>query len=267
MLFESKQEQQIVNNFLLRNNLFIHNLVSQDKIIAFLKKINVYQTELIRLGSNNDGGYLVPNDLKGISACFSPGVDTKIQFEKDLTKKDIPSYLLDYSIDCLPEKNELFTFEKKYLGVNNDNMTINFNTWINKYFKKESNDEFILQMDIEGSEYEVLLNLENSLLKKFRIMIIEFHSLNNLLHPGGYRQINALFDKILEHFYIVHIHPNNIFPQVNAMDISIPTLLEFSFIRKDRLDKKINIRSLPNDLDQKNILDKRDIVLPGYWYK
>ena len=80
MLFESKQEQQIVNNFLLRNNFFINNLVSQDKIIAFLKKINVYQTELIRLGSNNDGGYLVPNDLKGISACFSPGVDTKIEF-------------------------------------------------------------------------------------------------------------------------------------------------------------------------------------------
>ena len=267
MLFESKQEQQIVNNFLLRNNLFVHNLVSQNNIIEFLKKINVYHTDLIRLGSDHDGGYLVPNDLKGISGCFSPGVDNKVQFEKDLAKQNIPSYLLDYSIDCLPEENKLFTFEKKYLGVNNDNMTINFNTWINKYFKKESNDEFILQMDIEGSEYEVLLNLENSLLKKFRVMIIEFHSFNNLLHPAGYRQINALFDKILEYFYIVHIHPNNIFPVINAMGISIPTLLEFSFIRKDRLDKKTKVTSLPNDLDQKNILNKEDIILPGYWYK
>ena len=267
MLFQSEQEQQIVNNFLLRNNLFVHNLVPQKNIINFLKKINVYQTELVRLGNNNDGGYLVPNDLKDITACFSPGVDTTIQFEKDLSKKNIPSYLLDYSIDSLPEENNLFTFEKKYLGINNDNMTMNFNTWINKYCKNNITDEYILQMDIEGSEYEVLLNLENSLLKKFRIMIIEFHSFNNLLHPAGYRQINALFDKILEYFYIVHIHPNNIFPVVNAMDISIPTLLEFSFIRKDRLDKKTKVTSLPNDLDQKNILNKEDIILPGYWYK
>ena len=51
------------------------------------------------------------------------------------------------------------------------------------------------------------------------------------------------------------------------MDISIPTLLEFSFIRKDRLDKKTKVTSLPNDLDQKNILNKEDIILPGYWYK
>ena len=51
------------------------------------------------------------------------------------------------------------------------------------------------------------------------------------------------------------------------MDINIPILLEFSFIRKDRLDKKIKITSLPNDLDQKNILNKEDIILPGYWYK
>ena len=267
MLFESKEEQQIVSSFLLRNNFLCTKLVSKKDIISFLKRINVYQTELIRLGSNNDGGYLVPNDLKGIKGCFSPGVDTKVKFEKDLSKKNIPSYLLDYSIDSLPEDNKLFTFEKKFLGIKNDNKTINFNTWITKHFKKENADEFILQMDIEGSEYEVLLNLENSLLKKFRIMIIEFHSLNNLLHPAGYRQINALFDKILEHFYIVHIHPNNIFPPVKLMDITFPKLLEFSFIRKDRLNKKEYIKSLPNDLDQKNIIDKEDILLPGYWYK
>ena len=29
---------------------------------------------LIRVGSKADGGYLVPNHLEGIDACFSPGV-------------------------------------------------------------------------------------------------------------------------------------------------------------------------------------------------
>ena len=30
---------------------------------------------LIRVGAARDGGYLVPDDLEGIVACFSPGTD------------------------------------------------------------------------------------------------------------------------------------------------------------------------------------------------
>jgi hypothetical protein len=36
--------------------------------------------DLIRLGSKNDGGYLVPDDLDGIVACFSPGVSRIANF-------------------------------------------------------------------------------------------------------------------------------------------------------------------------------------------
>jgi len=38
--------------------------------------------ELIRLGAEKDGGYLIPNDLAGIEACFSPGVGNEFNFEK-----------------------------------------------------------------------------------------------------------------------------------------------------------------------------------------
>ena len=125
------------------------------------------------------------------------------------------SYLLDYSIDKLPQQNELFTFEKKYLDVKNDKKNIDINTWIKKNSEYKKKEEFILQMDIEGAEYQVILDLEKSLLKKFRILIVEFHSLNNLLHPDGFRQIKAVFEKILEYFYIVHIHPNNVLEPLN----------------------------------------------------
>lgn len=39
--------------------------------------------EMIRLGEDRDGGYLVPDDLDGIRACFSPGVDLASHFERD----------------------------------------------------------------------------------------------------------------------------------------------------------------------------------------
>ena len=36
---------------------------------------------LVRIGGDQDGAYLLPNDLKGIEACFSPGVSYKKSFE------------------------------------------------------------------------------------------------------------------------------------------------------------------------------------------
>ena len=79
MLFKSLDEQKTVKGFLNRNNLFVHNLVNKTDLSSFLNDLRVYQTELVRLGGNNDGGYLLPNDLEGITACFSPGVDNKVK--------------------------------------------------------------------------------------------------------------------------------------------------------------------------------------------
>ena len=37
--------------------------------------------DLIRIGGGRDGGYLLPDDLKGIQYCFSPGVGGLADFE------------------------------------------------------------------------------------------------------------------------------------------------------------------------------------------
>ena len=56
------------------------------------KKIDI---ELIRLGEDNDGGYLVPNDLKGINKNYSAGVGFLTKFEKQLEENfNISSNLL-----------------------------------------------------------------------------------------------------------------------------------------------------------------------------
>ena len=40
-----------------------------------LLKPKASKTPLIRIGGDGDGSYLVPDDLEGITACFSPGVN------------------------------------------------------------------------------------------------------------------------------------------------------------------------------------------------
>ena len=56
-------------------------------------------------------------------------------------------------------------------------------------------------------------------------------------------------------------------PMITVHDYEIPNLLEFTFLRKDRLKNKEPILKLPNTLDKKNVLEKEDIILPDYWYK
>jgi len=70
-------------------NLFIEKKVDEEKISILLKKILPLNTglELIRLGEENDGGYLIPNDLNNVELCFSAGVGELTKFEKDLKQK------------------------------------------------------------------------------------------------------------------------------------------------------------------------------------
>ena len=63
--------------------------------------------KLIRIGGKGDGAYLLPDDLSGISACFSPGVDVSSTFEEELAEKyDIKSYMADFSVDKPPIENK-----------------------------------------------------------------------------------------------------------------------------------------------------------------
>jgi len=52
------------------------------KVINLIKKVQPFitQTDLIRIGPKGDGGYLLPDDLVGIEACFLPGIDQISEF-------------------------------------------------------------------------------------------------------------------------------------------------------------------------------------------
>ncbi|WP_120910494.1 hypothetical protein [Helicobacter pylori] len=69
------------------NELFVET--PKEKIESFIKSLHPIKTEheLVRLGAKYDGGYLVPNDFKGIKALFSPGVGNENAFEEDFYRQ------------------------------------------------------------------------------------------------------------------------------------------------------------------------------------
>jgi hypothetical protein len=250
-------------NLFLKLGLNLNKATKSIDLDLFFRQIKPVRTnfELIRIGGNGDSGYLIPNDLDGIKYCFSPGVSVESYFEDELSKYNITSYLADYSVEAPSIKNDFIKFEKKYVGIKNTEICITLEDWVNRNIPK-LDCEMILQMDIEGSEYEVIIDTANDLLRKFRIIVIEFHGFDRIFNPIGFQLISNCIYKLLKNFDIVHIHPNNIQKLVKYKNFEVPPLLEFTFIRKDRVIFSEPETSFPHFLDRPNVISIPDIILP-----
>ena len=220
---------------------------------------------LIRIGGKNDGGYLVPDDLSGISKCFSPGVDTTASFEKDLLNRGIWSHLADASVDSVPEDLKVLSFEKKFLGVVNDGEYMTLEYWVRS---KESEGDLILQMDIEGAEYQTIIATPMNILRRFRIIVIEIHDVQAWFNnPIAWETVQDFFSKLLADFHVVHNHPNNNCPFIDADGFLMPTVFELTLLRKDRAMPEGFCDQFPHPLDQPNVADKYHRPLPEGRYK
>jgi hypothetical protein len=263
---KSKVKQSIKNLF-YRKNRYVFRTTDENSLNEFFMKVRPVTTnhKLIRIGGDSDGGYLLPDDLNGIKACFSPGVADTASFESSLISRGIKCYLADYSVEGSPIKNELVEFEKKYLGPIEDEIYMTLEDWVNR--KCPNDNDLLLQMDIEGAEYGVVFDTSGETLKKFRIIVIEFHKLDSLIQKSGFELIDLTFSKLLKYFDIVHIHPNNVHETRVYKGYEIPPIIEVTFLRKDRISSKEYTGTFPHQLDVRNNLSKEDITLPACWYK
>lgn len=233
-------------------------------LISGLKPIRT-QKELIRIGGESDGGYLLPNDLEGIEACFSPGVGGKSQFELECADLGMKIFMADASVDGPAIEDKRFNFEKKFIGGLQKSNFITLESWINSA-KVEEEADLLLQMDIEGFEYEVLNATPVETLHRFRILVIEFHLLDNLGMPWHYYRSKKAFQKLLTNHTCVHIHPNNSCGLTNIKGIEVPGIAEFTFLRNDRINEKSKIESLPHPLDRDSV-NAEAFALPQIWYR
>ena len=123
----------------------------RDAIEGLLKKLRPLTSghALIRLGPERDGGYVIPDDLAGIEACFSPGVSGISGFERDCAERGMKVFLADKSVDGPACRHELFTFTKKFVGATTDDDFMTLDAWVTASLP-ESTSELLLQIDVEG---------------------------------------------------------------------------------------------------------------------
>lgn len=222
-----------------------------------IKNITIpYKTEFskTRIGLEKDGAYVLLHEpIEQAEAVVSLGIGDNVEFDLDILKRHNKTcYMADYSIESEPVKNDKFLFKKIF---------INSKTFVQflEEFDLLKNNNMILKIDIEGGEYETLQNLDKDKLLKFSQIGAEFHNL--LTEPWKYIE---LLNRLNQHFYITHLHANNI----GHIHEGIPDTIEISFIRKDLVKKPIFDNSSCPDpkLDFKNHSEKMDYIL-DWWVK
>ena len=254
---------------LFEQGIYIEKMTPSEKLIELIKKLYPVRTkyEMVRVGAENDGGYLLPDDFEGILSCFSPGVDVNASFEIDLFKtKGINSHLADYSVSGPPMEFSPLSFTKKFLGTINDETHITIDSWVRRQTEFGLLGDFILQMDIEGHEYLSLLGCSEELLNRFRIIAIEIHDVESWGQASFFSFVETFFKKLLKNFHVVHNHPNNCCGLVNLGGVLAPRVFELTLIRKDRSGDQGYINIFPHPLDRGNLTDRSDLVLPINWF-
>ena len=241
------------------------DLASVQALIAEMQPVTSNHG-LIRVGGDGDGGYLLPDDLDGLKACYSPGVGPVSDFETDMANRGMACYLADWSVDGPAVENDRFHFEKKFLGNVDDHIYMRLDDWVARNTPDCEDDELILQMDIEGSEYPVLLDCSDLTLRKFRIIQIELHGLNRMFSQTGFELIAATMRRLLRDYAIVHIHPNNCTKMASYGGLDIPPVMEFTLLRRTRITHMEPTRSFPHPLDETTAEMRPPFDLPTCWY-
>lgn len=203
----------------------------------------------IRLGTKQDGGYVI-GDIGNVYDCYiSAGVGNEESFSRDILNKYKfdHCYAFDGTINRYPVKyTDKISFIKKNINSFGDENNTNLS-----YLTKE-HDNIFLKMDIEGKEYTWIPSID---LLCFKQIVIEFHNINKWNEKK-----NECLRKLFQSHYIVHAHGNN----YSGITNNIPNTLELTYIRKDQFDEKPKLNNIPlpiNNLDFPNNPLKKDISL------
>lgn len=254
----------------------------------FLKPFFLRKEELIRLGSIDDGGYVLPiNDIKNSDVLISLGISDNWDFEKHFSRMSNAKILAyDHSIDSnfwiskfkkdfikflklkifKPKKiykmiqyiDFLFFFRFKTKNkfflkkIGKTNGCVNIGEIVSDHINE--NEKIFLKIDIEGSEYEILDQIV-SIKDKIQGLIIEFHNVSKNLDI-----IENFLKKIKDYLNLVHIHANN-YSVKDANEFPEAIELSISSIDLNNLDLD-DVREYPiKNLDFPNSKRSPDIKI------
>ncbi len=188
--------------------------------------------EPIRIGSKHDGGYVLDR-ITNEDTLISLGIGKNAEFERDCHQYVKNGIAYDGTIVSLPKE---FPADYRWNPMNVEGVWQSANCiGINDVFSKFSQIEstnFLLKIDVEGSEYEIVEAILEKNIMSCTQIVMEVHDfLRNLFF--NLEKVRKFFEKLELTHDLVLIHGNNYDFHLNIGDWCVPNAIELTWKRKD----------------------------------
>ncbi|WP_324761695.1 FkbM family methyltransferase, partial [Helicobacter bizzozeronii] len=188
-----------------------------------------------------------PNSEKQPKA-ISLGVSESSPWDLEMANMGYLVLQYDASIDQGPYVHPNILFHKKFVGTQSDQQT----TTLEQIMQDHSFDPSlhnILQIDIEGAEWDIFEKLDFSILEKyFAQIIIEFHWCD----PRKLKQTQqhlAILEKFHQAFQPIHLHYNNCCTHFfYIQERFFCNVFEVSYLRQDLVPPNLPLRETCGDI-------------------
>ena len=232
----------------------LHSLLKIDSAEGF---------DLIRIGRDYDGGYIMLDDFEPGGIAYSFGISGNVSWDKDMASRGYDVFMYDHTIDGLPEENTRFHWSKLGIadGVTHDDRLKTLEELISRN-GHEGKRDMILKMDVEGAEWGFLESVKPETLSQFSQMTFELH---NMIKLADHERVLNILRKINETHQLVHLHANNVSSYVTIGGRNFAALFEVSYVLRDKykFSSEYDVK-LPLKIDMPNITGWPEIEL-GYW--
>ena len=221
------------------------------EIANIIRPVNFNDLQIVRVGSEFDGGYFVPLIPNLPKSWLSVGLGYNVEFENYLIKQGNTVNAFDHTIKSRPKKlSKLVKLHKIGWGPSTGNTKS-----LHELFSLTGYDQkWCLKFDIESSEWKVLHEI-SSAVNKPAIILCEIHD----IYWEEDRQSNAKKIKVLKEllleYHVAHINGNNFSPEIVTENVTINSVIEMTLVKKDFLDMIPNSIELESEISTTNYIN------------
>lgn len=230
--------------------------------LSMLRPMDVIGHGFVRKGRIFDGGYVMLDYGLEHANVYSFGIGNDVSWDLDMAALGCNVFQYDHTIANLPTHHPNFHYFHHGIAQQHEfnGLMRTLPDLIEQNGHLHRND-LILKMDIEGTEWDVLRTLPARTLEQFSQIVVELHELVTVKKPDQFPRVCTGLHALNRGHQAVHVHANNWGELVNIGSVTLPDVLEVTYVRRADHHFAPCLRNFPTPLDKPCNPDMPDYFL------
>jgi hypothetical protein len=217
-----------------------------------------------RLGGLHDGGYVmaeIPEHKQGRKIAYSFGISDYDPWSLEMVKRGYEVFQYDGTVEKGPYNDPHIHFFRYMItgsSIPQDNER-NLRQIIRE--NGHDGDDIMLNIDIEGAEWDFFASLGDADMSQFEQIVVEFHNINITVNDdASFEKQKMVLQKMNRTHQVIHLHGNNCGSVTVLSGLRLlPSVMEVTYVRRiDPAAQKPEhefaecSEEFPGDLDSSN---------------